>query len=411
MINPIPEPAPEDEEFEAETLEEKLEENPKKDERKRRFLLILLLLLLLLCCCSGYFMFRYFTKPQPLPEMVPVIAQNVNYPPSYKLSFPVKKPMGVAVSPDGQRIYVTSAGGDRMIQMFNRDGALIKSFAPPLTNASSRLLTYLAVDASGRVFVTDITNDVIAVFDQDGNFIDGLINQDQTISETITAKTGGGILPGTQFYFSKEQMSAGYQLPGSQDVQLAPIANQDNWSPLGLRFDQKGNLLVTNIVAGKHEVLIYPAEALAGSWSNFNPQVKRFGEEGKLNGQLSFPNSVVTDSKGNFYVSDGNNGRVSTWTPDLKYRTFFGFGSGETALNLPRGEWMDAKDRLYVADAVGQYLRVYDVSGAESVFLFNIGEFGSQDGQFNFPLDICIDGTGRLYIVDRENNRLQVWSY
>ena len=48
-----------------------------------------------------------------------------------------------------------------------------------------------------------------------------------------------------------------------------------------------------------------------GPGSNFNPQVAEFGVEGKGDGQFSFPNSVVTDSQGNFYVSDGNNGRIS----------------------------------------------------------------------------------------------------
>jgi hypothetical protein len=64
-----------------------------------------------------------------------------------------------------------------------------------------------------------------------------------------------------------------------------------------------------------------------------------------------------------------------------------------------------------VADAVGQYIRVYDVSAAEPTFLFSFGDFGNTDGLFNFPTDIAMDETGRVYIADRENNRVQVWSY
>jgi hypothetical protein len=91
-------------------------------------------------------------------------------------------------------------------------------------------------------------------------------------------------------------------------------------------------------------VQIFPATSLNVSWLDFNPKVAEFGVEGKGDGQLSFPNGVVTDSKGNFYVSDGNNGRISFWTSDMQYKTFFGFGSSESALNLPRGEWMSNKD-------------------------------------------------------------------
>jgi sugar lactone lactonase YvrE len=143
----------------------------------------------------------------------------------------------------------------------------------------------------------------------------------------------------------------------------------------------------------------------------FQPPGGEFGEEGKENGQFSFPNCVVTDSLGNFHVSDSNNGRISVWTPDMQYDTFFGLGSDDSSLNLPRGMWMNDKDQLHVVDNVGQYVRVYDVSGDEPAFLGNFGDYGIAEGEFNFPNDIGMDGTGRLYIADRENNRIQVWSY
>lgn len=385
------------------------EEEVEKDERKRRSLLLLLLLLLLGLCCVGGLFLRYLMKPQPLPEMVPVV-ENINYPPTYKFSFPADRPVGVAVSPDGQRIYVAESEGERTIKIFDREGTFIKSFGPPFTTTSNRKPTYIAIDAIGRVYVTDIYNDTIAVFDPDGNFIDGIVQRDMTMSELVAADNGGSIPSGTQFYFNKLSSSVEYLAPG-QERKRIPV-DQDNWSPVGLRFDKHGNLLVTNIVVEHHEVLIFPAEALSASWLNFDPQIKHFGVFGSEAGQFSFPNSVVVDSKGNYYVSDGNNGRISTWTPDLQYSDFFGFASdAESTLNLPRGMWMDSKDHLHVTDAVGQYIRVYDVSGTEATFLYNFGVFGDQEGEFNFPTDIYIDGTGRLYIADRENNRIQVWSY
>jgi DNA-binding beta-propeller fold protein YncE len=72
---------------------------------------------------------------------------------------------------------------------------------------------------------------------------------------------------------------------------------------------------------------------------------------------------------------------------------------------------MDARDRLHVVDAVEQNVKVYDVSGAEPLYLFTFGEWGKGDGQFNYPNDIAMDVTGRLYVADRENDRIQVWSY
>ena len=380
-----------------------------KEERKRRLLLLLLLLLLLICCCLGYFILRYLLNPQPLPEMVPVI--EVNYPPTYtSMILGVDKPMGVAVSPDGQYIYVTEGSGERLIKKFNRDGGLITSFAPPGTTPSNRKPGYIAIDANGRVFVVDTYNDVIALFDADGNFLDGIIDKDMTMTEALS-KELGNLPAGVVFYYNNNYDVLEYKLPDEEESKHILGPDQSDWSPLGLRFAKNGDLLVTNIVGGKHSVLIYPAFNIGASWLDFNPEIREFGVEGSEKDQLSFPNGAVTDSRGNFYISDGNNGRISTWLPNMQYRIFFGFGSDESSLNLPRGIWMDSKDRLHIADAVGQYIRVYDVSGEEPTFLFNFGEFGNAEGQFNFPTDICIDGTGRVYIADRENNRIQVWSY
>ena len=353
--------------------------------------------------------FRYATQPAPLPGLVPIL--EVDYPPTYKFSITgLDKPVGVAVSADGQRIYGSESGGEGLIKAFDRDGKLVTTFAPPFTNPANRKFVYVATDADGRVFAVDTYNNVIAVFDRDGNFLDGIIGRDTTLSEVVTEHVGGSLPAGTTYYYDNSNKSVVYQLPGKDKETIADV-QQVEWSPLGIRFDGAGNLLVTNIVSGRHEVLIFPAADLQGSFADFNPSVESFGEEGTEDGQLSFPNSVVTDSRGNYYVSDGNNGRISVWAPDLTYRSFFGLGSGETALNLPHGIWMDDQDRLHVVDTVGQVVRVYDVAGEDATFLYGFGGFGADEAQFNFPNDIALDGTGRLYVADRENNRIQVWLY
>ena len=398
-------------EIEPKAVPDPVSPEQKQEENKRRKLLLLLGLLLLMLCCVGYFFMRYLLKPQPLPEMLAPVSGPINYPPTYKFSITgLDGPVGVAVSPDGQRIYATESKGERLIKMFDRDGNFIKSFAPPGTTSSNRKLAYVAVDASGRVFVNDIYNNVIAVLDAEGNFLDGIIDRDVSLSEIVAAQFEGVVPPGTIYYYSNIDKVVQYKLP-DQDAKSLPGPDQSDWSPIGVRFDQKGNLLLTNIMSGKHSVLVYSAADISGSWLNFNPQIAEFGVEGKEAGQLAFPNNVVTDSKGNYYVSDGNNGRISFWTMDMQYKSFFAFGSTESALNLPRGMWMDNKDHLHVADAVGQFIHVYDVSGPEPTFIYNFGSYGTAEGEFNFPTDICMDATGRVFIADRENNRIQIWSY
>jgi DNA-binding beta-propeller fold protein YncE len=383
-----------------------------KDERKRRMLLIALVALLSGTCCVGIILYRYLTKPEPLPELLPdVVSENIYYPPTYMFAINgVDRPNGVAVSPDGQRIYVAEGGGERLIKMFDRDGNLIQSFAPPGTNASNRKPMYLAVDPTGRVYVSEIYNHVIDIFDADGNFLDAIIGQDMTLSKFVAGLNEGNIPAGTLFYFDILDQSVHYQLPNEEKLSH-PFTLDGSWNPLGIRFDNSGNLMLTNIVSGLHQVLIVPAAAINGSLKDYNPQISAFGEEGKGDGQFSFPNSVITDSRGGFYVSDGNNGRISQWTSTMQYKTFFGFGTADSGLNLPRGIWMDNRDFLHVADAVGEQIRVYDVSGDEDKWLYNFGDFGDAAGLFNHPTDVTMDSSKRVYVADKENNRISVWSY
>ena len=136
-----------------------------------------------------------------------------------------------------------------------------------------------------------------------------------------------------------------------------------------------------------------------------------FGQDGSDNGQFSYPNNAVVDSLGRFHVVDGNNSRISVWAPDGEFLFNFGFGIGSGALNLPRGVAIDEHDRLYVADAVGQSVKVYNVSGDEVTFLYAFGDYGIGNGLFNYPNDIVLGPDGRIYVADRENDRVQVWLY
>ena len=384
-----------------------------KEERKRRWLLLLLLLLLLICCCLGYFILRYLMNPQPLPEMVPIVNQ-VNYPPTYRSMITgVDKPVGVAMSPDGQRLYVVESGGERLVKIFNREGAFLNSFAIPGTDWPNREPRYIAVAPDGRVFVVDRIANAIYVFDEEGNHLDVILALDMTATKLLTQELGS-IPEGLTYRYEGINRILYYTLPGQveeKSINMPMPKAEDAWAPLGIRFDAQGNLLYTDIAAGLHSVHIIPAADINNIGPAYTPFISKFGAQGQGAGQFDFPQVTVTDSLGNYYVIDGNNARISSWNKDLQYQEFFAFGSTEGGMNLPRGAWIDQKDRLHVVDAVASIVRVYDVSGEEPAFLYNFGAFGIAEGEFNYPIDIYMDGTGRLYIADRDNNRIQVWSY
>ena len=379
---------------------------------RRKYLLLLLLMLLLMLCVTLGFFFRYLMKPEPIPDMLPKQIK-VNYPPHYLYSiYGMDKPVGVALSPNEKRIYVTESDGERMVKIFDRDGKLLGKFTAPETTVGERAPVYIATDKSGRVFVSDRTQGVIYIYTEEGRLVDVIISPTLTLSEYVAKHIGSNLPAGTTFSYNWFSSFVHYQLPGQGDQTLPVPTTQLAWGPMGIRFDKDGNMWVTNLLADRHNVLKFPANVMkAKSWEDFNPPDISFGQLGKEAEQFEFPNIAVSGSDGRIYISDGNNARVSAWNAKFKHLLNFGRGTGDQALNLPRGAWINKKDIMFVADAVGQTVRVYDVSGDEPVFLYIFGDFGTGDGLFNYPNDIVTDQTGRLYIADRENNRIQVWSH
>ena len=382
---------------------------PDEKRRRKRLLAILVILLLLLASVS-YMFVRYLNQPEPLPELIPVPVE-VSYPPRYIFSiYEVNSPVGVALSPDGERIYVTEMRGDRLVKILDRDGNLLGSFAPPRTNPGERAPVYIATDATGRVFVTDRLQHAIFMYDAEGNFLDTILSPTLSLSEYIAKHTGLTPEPGT-FAYNFFQNEVYYQDENGEEATL-PRPDDAIWAPLGIRFDSHDRMYLTDLTDEAHAVMVVPASViLAPDWLDFDLNAFKFGTSGQGNGQFLFPNSALPDSQGRIIVSDGNNGRLSIWDDQGDFLYHFGVGSGEGALNLPRGMAIDDKDRLHVVDAVGQTVRVYDFSGDDPKFLYAFGAIGNQGGQFNYPNDIALDAAGRLYIADRENNRIQVWTY
>jgi len=348
------------------------EEKLRQEERPRKWLLLLLMVLLLLLCCVLGLFSRYLMQPKPLFEILPVV--KVNYPPHYLFSiYGVDKPVGVAVSPDGERIYVAETGGERLIKVFDRAGKPLFSFAPPNTSAGERSPVYVAVDSSGRVFITDRLQNAIFVFDKDGKYLDTILSPSLTLNAYVASQIGG-MPSGATFNYSVFTGSVNYQKT-AEDEKTLPAPTVPAWDPLGIRFDRAGNLWLTEVAGDNHLVRKFPAGDMV-VWPTlfFNPAQTSFGKTGKNPGEFLYPNAAVVDSQNRIYVVDGNNGRISAWDPQGKFLFEFGRGTGDGALSLPRGAFMDERDRLHVVDAVDQNVKVYDVSGPEPVFLFAFGD-------------------------------------
>jgi tripartite motif-containing protein 71 len=274
----------------------------------------------------------------------------------------LQNPMGVAVGQDG-RVYVTESGGERKIHIYNGQGQEVGSFAPPATESPDAVPVYLAVSPNSSVYVSDRSADAIFVFSPDGVF----------------------------------------------QGKVAPPQGFEDWHPLGLTFDQAGNLYVTDVTPDKHRVIVMdPAGTLKLS----------FGSQGEADGQFWYPNGIAVDSQGRIYVADSNNGRMQAFDKDGKLLFKINRGMGAGDLSMPRGIAVDSDNRLLIADTSIGAVQVYGITGsagsdpqkAPLEFLGSFADAGSGT-PLQFPNGLALDGQGKVYVTDRTNNRVQEWQY
>jgi tripartite motif-containing protein 71 len=328
---------------------------PEGEPRKQRRKAILALLLLGLLAMLATIAIWYLVFRQPIPLPIPVIpASDV---PTYATSiYGARRPSGIAVSPSGDRIYVGQTAGDRTGMVFDAGGNKVGTMAPPETTGTDHAPVYLAIDPlTSEVYVSDRLTGAIYIYDRDGAY-----------QRTFTL-----------------------------------AVPRPEWQPLGLAFDARGSLYVTDLSGPFQKVLVIDRTAAV---------VRTLGEASKL----SFPNGVVVDGAGNVYVSDSNNGRLLVFGPDGQVRAQVGRGTGLGNLGLPRGLAVDGQGRVFVADATGQGVFIYRATSGDSRGLDFIGFVGGEgvaDGQFQYPNSVAVDARGRVYVADTFNDRVQIWSY
>jgi DNA-binding beta-propeller fold protein YncE len=335
----------------ADAMPEASPEEERRRRRKRALLLLLLGLLAMLVTIAIW----YLIVRQPITPPLPLIPDSQL--PAYSTAiYGIQRPAGVAVSPSGDRIYVTQSAGDRTGIVFDGAGNKIGTMTPPPTTGTDHSPVYIAVDPlTSEVYVSDRLAGTIYVYDRDGLY--------------------------------------------QRDLRLAKP--RPGWQPLGLAFDKAGTLYATDMSGPYQKVLVIDRSANV---------VRTIGE----NDNLNFPNGVGVDDAGTVYVTDGNNGRLLAFDAQGRISGQVGRGTGQGNLGLPRGLAVDDKGRIFVADATGQGVFVFRGPSTDSRrfdFLGFLGGEGVGDAQFEYPNATAIDARGRMYVADTYNDRVQIWSY
>ena len=150
----------------------------------------------------------------------------------------------------------------------------------------------------------------------------------------------------------------------------------------GIAFGKNGQWAIAD--STKHCVCIF---------NDQDQLTKKFGSQGKGNGEFSFPTGVAFDEDNNLYVVDNNNHRVQKFDVTAKYvLQFSSRGSGNGQLSYPLGLTIH-NNRVYVADQCNNRISIFHCDGK---FIHTIG----QSSQLDKPFDVAVTNNNQLLIAD-----------
>lgn len=324
-------------------------------------LLLLLIALLLLrgCPASGLVSFEGSSHAGIVP-LLTISGPGTGANPEFD------RPLGAAFGQNGD-IYVADSGHDR-ICVFDKEGHFLREFggkgvAKPgdggtYSWAPGRLNypTDVTVSEDGEVFVADLRNDQVVVFDTTGEFVRRFPDPTTIVGKGASGSDGRGIAASAVAVFGTTAWVA-------DTYQIAS-------------FDERGDLL------------------------------SQWGKPGTGSGDLDHPSGLAVTGD-SVVVSDSNHARVAAFSKAGKLLWSSEESSSSAGTNgtlaLPRGI-APYDDGFLVADAIGQCLVELDRTGQ---VVGRYGERGVEAGQLNFPTDVDVSGE-RIVIANKENNRVDV---
>jgi len=276
---------------------------------------------------------------------------------------------GVAVSPDGNKIYVADFSNHKL-KIFDVNGALLKEIGTGTEGNGTDPLQFknprsVAVDRYGNIYIAD-----------GGNFRVVVLNSDGSLKRIIGNTT---VLP---------------------HVNLSQVA-----------VGPDGKVYVAD--RDKNRVQVFDAY---GTYLNQIGQTTAGSGIG-VSLQFNVPTGVAVGADGKIFVADSKNYRIVVLHPDGSYLTHFGGtqGNSTTQLNEMAGLAVDAAGRVYVTDRFNERILVLKPNSTGTTFSYasHFGSAGEGDGQFraDYHLNgVAVDQSGKVYTVETGPMRVQIFN-
>jgi streptogramin lyase len=298
----------------------------------------------------------------------------------------------------------------------------------------------VATDSVGNVYVTDLGNHRVQVFEADGTFlrmwgwgVDTGSDAFEVCTVTCQAGasgTGNGAF-NSPFGIAIDSTDNVYVVDtGNARIQKFDAAGNyvTKWGSYGSEIGQFDSVRGIAISDSDH---LFVTEAQ-------NNRVQEFGSGGTFvqmwgwgvddgtnvlqvctstcqagiagggDGQFDYPSPIATAPDGSVYVGSLNTHLISKFdTSGAFISDFGGPGGGDGKFNIPEGLAVSASGRVFVSDYNNHRIQAFGSGGS---FLATWGIPGSGDGEFNNPQGLAFGLNGRLSIADGANHRIQVFA-
>jgi RHS repeat-associated protein len=325
------------------------------------------------------------------------------------LGWTLRKPTSVTTDPSGLNLTRTTsydATSGNVIEA-KKPGDLGKDgWGPPTSsgyfgtngtgNGQFKSPQGVAVDAGGRVWVADTSNNRLQEFGLDGSFIravgtSGTGNGQFKTPHGVTVDQAGHVWVADSGNNRVQELTAegvfmrAFGTVGTGNGQLK--------TPEGIEIDGAGHVWVAD--TGNNRLEEFTAEGVF---------MKTLGAVGTGNGQFKSPYDLAFDASGDFYVLDSANSRVQELSPSGEYlRQFGSAGTGNGQLAIPESIAVGPEGNVWLSELLNSRIQEFSPTGT---YLTKYGTSGTEPGQFKSPVGIAAHGS-TIYVVDSGNSRVQ----
>jgi len=251
----------------------------------------------------------------------------------------------------------------------------------------------VAVSDDGNVlYVSDTGQSAIFVFD----FGKKKFHKIQGVIGPI-----GLTLDSEQNLYVVEQAKKGVTVFNPEGKQVRFLTDKSIERPTGIALDRDRKRIyladTAHTMSKEHTIKILSLDG------------KLIGKIGKVKGNAPgaflFPTYLALDREGDLYVTDSLNCRVQEFDPNGKYvRSFGERGDAWGQFTRPKGVALDSFGNLYVADSGWSNVQIFNRNG--QVLLF-FGGRGPIPGMLKNPTAVAIDAANHIYVGDFLNHRVE----